>query len=227
MEVVAPDLIGSDDEYPGCFVRKQPSTDAETYRMLRAMHVNEVEGLRYGGVDPEITRRIAEAGMANGCERRCSKEWTPVARARARVRCDPPTLETLTGIVTTLHERVRHTNVPDGESDRSTKVASAVAAYNAKSAAEPIPSLRSIEGGLAFDLRPWPAAKTTTVTVMLGRAASSGMEVTIDAPELDEQFSTAVILDDFLRSHPAVRSIRWFTESEWAENGSSGRPFPY
>ena len=227
MEHKAPDLIGYDEEQRGCFVKKQPTTAEETYRMLQAMSVNEVEGLRYSGTDPELSRRIAEAGMASCCERPCGRATARVARTRAWVECDEPTSETLSNIVHALYASVLHTNVPGGDQDRVARLASVVAALDKPCLDPPIPSLGRIDEGFRFDLRPFPAASTTSVSVRIGSGTRAGIDVSIGATGFYEQLRTSVLIDDFLRVHPAVRSIRWFTELEWNSDLRGGQAFPF
>lgn len=93
--------------------------------------------------------------------------------------------------------------------------------------AEPIPSLRSIDGGMAFDLRPFPIAATTTVSVRVSPAPHTGGEFAIWAGGFSEQLRTSVLIDDFLRSHPAIRSIHWFTEAEWTDPDCESKQYPY
>lgn len=57
-EYEAPELMGYDDDF-GCYFRRQPVNDEERSHAVRAVLVSCVEALRYGGNDPEITKRIS------------------------------------------------------------------------------------------------------------------------------------------------------------------------
>lgn len=58
-----------DDEYPQCFVARQPDTPDEIKRMIRAMSVQELDCIRYCGADPEIANKLIAAGEAGSCDR--------------------------------------------------------------------------------------------------------------------------------------------------------------
>ncbi|MCE9634457.1 MAG: ferredoxin [Planctomycetes bacterium] len=225
MEHEAPDLIGFEGH--SCFVKKQPANAEELYRLLQAMSVNEVDGLRYRGHDPELARRIAEAGMANCCDRPCGRAAARVARTRARITLDAPAAECVDRVVAALYAAVAHTNVPGGELDQTARVAAVVAARSESERPAPISSLKRIDGGSRFDLRPFPAAATTTVSVCNGADAATALDLAIAATGFYEQLRTAVLMDDVIRTQPGVLSIRWYTESEWARDRSGGREFPY
>lgn len=80
----APGLFGT-DAGSTCFVRRQPTGQEETYRMLRAMRVAEAGGVRHAGDDEAMLRRIAEAGMATACDKSCARTPTPVRRDTVRI----------------------------------------------------------------------------------------------------------------------------------------------
>ena len=67
---VAPDLMGYDKIENHCFVAKQPSEKGEVYRAVKAAWSAERNCIRYGGDDPQILRRLAEAGVGNVSDRR-------------------------------------------------------------------------------------------------------------------------------------------------------------
>jgi hypothetical protein len=226
MEHEAPDLIGFEGQ--SCYVKKQPASPEELFRMLQAMSVNEVEGLRYRGDDPELMRRIAEAGMAGCCDRPCGKLAATAARTRARVAFDGPMADRLKRVVDALYESVARTNVPGGDMDREARVAAVVAAREQSEKAAPIPSLERVDdGSFRFKLRPFPAAATTTVSVRESEGEHASLDLSITAPGFYEQLRTAVLMDDVLRKQADARAIRWFTESEWADGRRGGRDFPY
>ncbi len=226
MEHEAPDLIGFEGH--SCFVRKQPANSEELYRLLQAMSVNEVEGLRYRGDDPALKRRIAEAGMAACCDRPCGKPGSATARTRARITLKAAASDGLQSVVDALYAAVAQTNVGGGESDKAARVATVVAARGQAGRPAPIPSLERIDlGEFRFDLRPFPAAATTTVFVRQSDDAPNALDLRIAATGFYERLRTSVRLDDVLRVQPGVRSIRWYTESEWADGRRQGLEFPY
>lgn len=51
-----------------CFVSRQPETPEELERMLEVVRGSCVEAYRYCGTDPEILRRLVEAGCRDQCD---------------------------------------------------------------------------------------------------------------------------------------------------------------
>jgi len=68
-EAEAPDLIDhSKIEYGHCYFKKQPQTPDELSRVISAMQVSCISGLRYGGRNEEILKRLYESGLADECD---------------------------------------------------------------------------------------------------------------------------------------------------------------
>jgi hypothetical protein len=70
---IAPDLFAFDEDH--CFVKRQPSTKDEFERALKVVARQELGCIRYGGRDPVILRRLAEAGEGAQCD---FARWTRV-----------------------------------------------------------------------------------------------------------------------------------------------------
>jgi hypothetical protein len=69
-EVYAPTLMGFDESNTHCFVAKQPTNENEVYQAIKATWAAEVQCIRYGGDNPQILRRIAEAGVVDSCDQK-------------------------------------------------------------------------------------------------------------------------------------------------------------
>jgi hypothetical protein len=67
-EQEAPELLGMHPE-GHCSFKKQPSTPEEIERAIEAVRVSCVAGLRYGGNNPEILRRLVANGDKTQCDR--------------------------------------------------------------------------------------------------------------------------------------------------------------
>jgi len=68
-EVAAPDLIEHSTGYYGhCYFKKQPQTEEEIERAINALAVSCISGLRYGGTDEKILKRLYEMGEGNQCD---------------------------------------------------------------------------------------------------------------------------------------------------------------
>jgi len=68
-EAEAPDLIEhSKIEYGHCYFKKQPETEDEIERAINAIAVSCISGLRYGGTDEKILKRLYEIGEGGQCD---------------------------------------------------------------------------------------------------------------------------------------------------------------
>lgn len=68
-EAEAPDLIDhSKTEYGHCYFKKQPRTEDEIDRAINAISVSCISGLRYGGRDEKILKRLYERGQGEQCD---------------------------------------------------------------------------------------------------------------------------------------------------------------
>jgi hypothetical protein len=65
----APDLIDhSKIEFGHCYFKKQPNTEEEIERAINSIAVSCISGLRYGGNDEKILKRLYELGEAAQCD---------------------------------------------------------------------------------------------------------------------------------------------------------------
>jgi hypothetical protein len=65
----APDLIDhSNNEFGHCYFKKQPQTDEEIERAINALAVSCISGLRYGGTNEKILKRLYEIGESAQCD---------------------------------------------------------------------------------------------------------------------------------------------------------------
>jgi hypothetical protein len=68
-EAEAPGLIEhSKLEYGHCFFKKQPTTADELDRAINAMQVSCIAGIRYGGKDKAILKRLYDLGLQAECD---------------------------------------------------------------------------------------------------------------------------------------------------------------
>lgn len=68
-EAEAPDLIEhSKLERGHCYFKKQPQTQDEIDRAINAIAVSCISGLRYGGKDEQILKRLYEMGESERCD---------------------------------------------------------------------------------------------------------------------------------------------------------------
>lgn len=70
-EAQASDLIEhSKLEYGHCYFKKQPQTEDEIERAINAIAVSCISGLRYGGKDEKILKRLYEIGESQQCDKK-------------------------------------------------------------------------------------------------------------------------------------------------------------
>src|SRR5215203_5773247 len=67
-EEYAPDLMGFDESNFHCFIAKQPTNENEVYQAIKMAWASELECIRYSGKNPQILRRLAEAGVPDCCD---------------------------------------------------------------------------------------------------------------------------------------------------------------
>ncbi len=64
---VAPDLTAwetdSESRPKHCYFKRQPKTEHELIQAIKALESSCCDALRYDGSDPEITKRLREAGL--------------------------------------------------------------------------------------------------------------------------------------------------------------------
>jgi hypothetical protein len=78
-EAEAPDLIvHSNFEYGHCFFKKQPETEDEIERAINAIAVSCISGLRYGGTDEKILKRLYEIGEGGQCDHKPIGNYKPI-----------------------------------------------------------------------------------------------------------------------------------------------------
>lgn len=67
-ELQAPKLMGFDEEDRHSYFKKQPAGTEEINHAISAVESSEIQGLRYAGNDPEIVRRLVDAGAGDCCD---------------------------------------------------------------------------------------------------------------------------------------------------------------
>ncbi|MBO9635946.1 MAG: ferredoxin [Chitinophagaceae bacterium] len=90
----APDLIGhSKNEYSHCYFKKQPETEEEIERAISAIQVSCISGLRYGGSNEKILKRLYEIGEAAQCDQKPLGNYKPLIWNNVTFRYEGPIKE--------------------------------------------------------------------------------------------------------------------------------------
>lgn len=80
-EAIAPEIFHTGEKH--CVVKRQPKSQDEIDRTIRAMASSEVDCIRYQGRDPVMLTRIAQAGMADQADN-AAASVAPILRDRVR-----------------------------------------------------------------------------------------------------------------------------------------------
>jgi hypothetical protein len=70
----APDLIDHSKQDGHCYFKKQPETEEEIERAINAISVSCISGLRYGGTNEKILKRLYEIGEGEQCDHKMGIE---------------------------------------------------------------------------------------------------------------------------------------------------------
>jgi hypothetical protein len=81
---VAPDIFAYDQDRH-CFVRRQPASADETFRVVRVLREQDLGCIRYGGTDAVLLQRIAETGEGANCDSAPAIDIAPRDIVRIRV----------------------------------------------------------------------------------------------------------------------------------------------
>jgi hypothetical protein len=92
-EGIAPEVFQTGEDY--CFVKRQPSSQDEVDRTIRAMWSSEVDCIRYRGHEAALLDRLARAGMTDQADYPHTPDSPPALRDRVifsmPVGINPPT----------------------------------------------------------------------------------------------------------------------------------------
>ena len=77
--IEAPDIFKFDDN-DHCYVKRQPETEAEQTKTLRAVWAADLNCIRYRGKDPNTLRRLAELDLRDQCDNKPPNSMSPVVR---------------------------------------------------------------------------------------------------------------------------------------------------
>jgi hypothetical protein len=79
-ESIAPELFATGENH--CALKRQPTTDIEVDKVIRAMWSSEVDCIRYSGTDETILRRLGQAGMSDQADDPRAASAVPLTRDR-------------------------------------------------------------------------------------------------------------------------------------------------
>jgi ferredoxin len=189
-EAVAPELFAWDGN-DHCFVKRQPTTPAETDKALQVVAHAELSCIRYRGCDPEVMTRFAELGEPELCDFGARFDLKPILRnlvvfVLREVATSPAELanQFRDYVVGLPNERYRATKVVSSGESASLEVA-------------------------------WFEDNFHRL-VFTRMAGSDALGLVRHYGNL----GVSDLLQEWLRAHDHFSEVRWHTEASWAGNGT-------
>jgi hypothetical protein len=207
-EHAAPALMGfHQDPKPGsnrdshCYFARQPESQDETYRAIRAMWVACCGALRYGGRDAQIIHRLVDLGLGAQVD-------APTDRRARRVIRDHVTFAGAVTPGVVLAAVGRHL----------------VAGYSNSSVTPVVEN----QGSAASLLYSW-YSKAPGMELVVGSSAEGPGRWLLTVGTGDGRPATtsvAMQVDDALRADDTLSEIRWFTQEDWRARRGNWSPLP-
>ena len=190
-EAEANGLIAYDEETSTCFFARQPSTEDETYRAIRAVWVSCCSALRYDGSDPEVNRRLSGLGQSEQVDRSLLFH---LASKRRRVVTFGGSLRSPSDVLRAIaHDLVAH--------------------YSNATFAD-----LTADAGSAAVLYSWPNGRRgATLTVRPSWDGDQRLSLSVDTDDSHAVRRVGVELDDALR-RLSLQEVRWYVNlksSRW------------
>lgn len=199
----APSLMGFDDASSHCFVKRQPETDEELYRAVRAVFSAELECLRYRGSDPNVQLRLIEIGRADSCDSPSPNELEPVLRNHVT-------------FATTLTD-------PD---DVALSFREFILTQDAERKTSQVTQPKR-KGELVTIAYSW--CEDNFYTLIVGSGEASTNRVLVQHSPIWEigSIGLSLMIDDWLRSDDRFSDLRWYTSEAWDRGGEEWQEKPY
>ena len=195
-ESYAPNLMGFDESNSHCFVAKQPTNQSELYQAIKITWAAELQCIRYGGQNPQILRRLAEAGVADSCDQKhLIQGINPLLRNHATF--EYPEIQSELEIANQFREFVLN---------RSTEYLN----YKAS-------KITSGKSGVSFAFS-W--YEDNYYSVWFKRIGASETWHIFHSPDYEKVGSKGIslIINEWLRSNKKVNNIKWFTNTAWTKS---------
>jgi hypothetical protein len=189
----APDLVSFDESDLHCFIAKQPSDENELFQAVKITWASEVACVRYGGKNPQILRRLAEAGLADRCDQEhLVQEIKPVLRNHVTFEC--------------LDART--------ESRIAGQFKDFLLNQNTEYVHYKISKTTENELGLTFSYS-W--FEDNYYAVWFNRIESADAWHIFHSPEYEKMGSRGVSMkiDEWLRSDEKMFNIKWYSNKAW------------
>lgn len=204
-EFYAPDLMSFDESNAHCFVAKQPTNENEIYQAIKATWAAEVGCIRYGGLDTEILRRLAEAGMSERCdEKEFIKKIKPILRNYVAFECSE---------IKSARELAQQAK-------------DYILSQNNEYIQHKVSKIKPDKSGVTFSFS-WYENKF--YPLWFNKIDSINTWYIFHSPEYEEIGSRAISLqiDEWLRSDKKFTDIKWFTSRTWNRSLTEWQSNPF
>jgi len=197
-ETEAPEVFGWAKSDPGnCVVARQPETPESVGRTISAMLNSEVDCIRYRGADPDIARRLVEAGAAALCDLPPPEDAKPLQRTYAGF-----------------------TEIGGSSSLTARQLAQAFSDYFVGSARHELQDYKAKRiwswGRHASVKISWYQDRFHTV---IFKAVAKGEWLAATRPHGDAWIGLSRTLDNWLRTDGQFTDIRWYSAEQWRAGG--------
>jgi hypothetical protein len=221
LENYIPDLVAYDKDRH-CFIRQQPATAVEMYGMIQAVDAAEFRCLRYRGDDPDLQRRLAEAGLAAQCDTAAPLTIRPLFRNHVTFQAPPE----MTNADIAEHFRAHLSALNLGISKlRLTPITSAKGVvsfsygwyHNWSDSARALLAIRKPD---LLEVNWCP------VTIQSDPSTEDRRLLVHSPAQEPKKWGFSLGIDHWLRSDPRFQALRWYTAEAWQAGGSSWRETP-
>jgi hypothetical protein len=196
----APEMMDYDEDERHCYVRRQPRTNAELYRAIRAVWSSEFGCLRYAGTNPAMLRRLAEADLAYACDATIPSGGGPLLRNHVTFA-------------------VEGAAAPTGLPDISRVAGWLVDYIEARNTGyKPYTLTFGQHTNTAIHVTLSWSAEAHEITVAYGEPNTERVLIAHSPmPKVGSQ-GVSLVLDAWLQQDPRIHAIRWYTAHAWHES---------
>jgi hypothetical protein len=205
-EHAAPALMGFHKDPTGsnreshCYFARQPQSQDEIYRAIRAVWSGCCGALRYAGTDPEVIRRLTDLGLEGQVDARPLNQDRPVLYRQPRVVRDHVTFTVMGGgidapaVMAVVAKWLVGSRSPFGSvTDVESHADSARVTYS---------WYEKVRGMLLTVKRSQDGPESWLLIVGTGDGHVGTMGISF-------------LVDDCLRGDHRVSAIRWYTRDDW------------
>ena len=191
----APDLF-SYDESLHCFVSKQPANQDELFRMIEIVMSADLECIRYSGTNPQMLKRLAEAGVSYSCDNKhLVQNIKPLLINHVTFEC--PQFESAVEVAEQFKENILKEN--------SEYIQHKFSNYTED------------ELGISYNYN-W--YQENYCRIWFNKIESANVWHVFHSIDYEKEHSRGITIriDEWLRANEKVSGIKWFTNPAWKKS---------